>query len=84
VAKIVKARMGKHLDAIAAPDDIAKVDAARFSGHSLRVGFAVTAAEHGADLQAIASVTRHRSMLCRRDTRKKLSSCVNRQIVCLA
>ena len=37
-------------------------DAARYSGHSLRVGFAVTAAEGGADIRSIASVTRHRSL----------------------
>ena len=31
-------------------------------GTSLRVGFAVTAAEAGADIRSIASVTRHRSL----------------------
>ena len=35
---------------------------AAYSGHSLRVGFAVAAAEAGADLRSIATVTRHRSM----------------------
>jgi site-specific recombinase XerD len=34
----------------------------RFSGHSLRIGFSVAAAEAGADIRAIASVTRHKSM----------------------
>ena len=33
-----------------------------YSGHSLRVGFAVSAAEAGVDLRSIAAVTRHRSM----------------------
>lgn len=35
---------------------------ASYSGHSLRVGFAVSAAEAGVDLRSIAAVTRHRSM----------------------
>ena len=33
-----------------------------YSGHSLRVGFAVSAAEAGVDLRSIATVTRHASM----------------------
>jgi hypothetical protein len=33
-----------------------------YSGHSLRVGFAVSAAEAGVDLRSIATVTRHTSM----------------------
>lgn len=48
VALIIKKMIGPH--------------ATEFSGHSLRVGFAVTAAEAGADLRSIASVTRHRSI----------------------
>lgn len=51
VAEIVKRRVAD-----------AGTDSDRFSGHSLRVGFAVSAAEAGADLRAIASVTRHRSL----------------------
>lgn len=37
-------------------------EAAKVSGHALRVGFAVTAAEAGATAEEIATVTRHRSM----------------------
>lgn len=44
------------------PVETAKAEARKFSGHSLRVGFATTAAEQGADLSAIASVTRHKSL----------------------
>lgn len=62
VAKIVKARIKAHHDGAQVPSEKAREDAARYSGHSLRVGFAVTAAEAGADIRAIASVTRHRSL----------------------
>ena len=40
----------------------AQAEADKFSGHSLRVGFATTAAESGADLRVISSVTRHKTM----------------------
>ena len=66
VALVVKARMAKHIIADG-PDALtrhaATIDANRYSGHSLRVGFAVTAAENGADIRSIATVTRHRSMI---------------------
>jgi site-specific recombinase XerD len=62
VAKIVKARIAAQHERLGAPAGKAKEDAARYSGHSLRVGFAVTAAEGGADIRSIASVTRHRSL----------------------
>lgn len=42
--------------------DLAEAEAIRFSGHSLRVGFAVSAAEAGVDLAGMATVTRHRSL----------------------
>ena len=63
VSKIVKARIKAHHESSNdVPSARAHEDAARYSGHSLRVGFAVTAAEAGADIRAIASVTRHRSL----------------------
>ena len=62
VAHIVKARITEHYRSLGVPVGKAEEEAGRFSGHSLRVGFAVSAAEAGADLRAIASVTRHRSM----------------------
>jgi site-specific recombinase XerD len=62
VSKIVKARIKAHHESSNVPSERAHEDAARYSGHSLRVGFAVTAAEAGADIRAIASVTRHRSL----------------------
>jgi integrase len=39
----------------------AGMDAVRFAGHSLRSGFATTAAANGADLLPIMAQTRHRS-----------------------
>jgi site-specific recombinase XerD len=64
VAKIVKARIAEQYERQTPPLSPAKAraEAARYSGHSLRVGFAVTAAEEGADIRSIATVTRHRSM----------------------
>ena len=62
VAKIIKARIGEHHQLHGAPANKAAAEAARYSGHSLRVGFSVSAAEGGADIRAIASVTRHRSL----------------------
>jgi site-specific recombinase XerD len=62
VAKIVKARIAAHHERSGVSSSKALEDAARYSGHSLRVGFAVTAAEGGADIRSIASVTRHRSL----------------------
>ena len=62
VSKIVKARIAAHHERSGVSESKAHEDAARYSGHSLRVGFAVTAAEGGADIRSIASVTRHRSL----------------------
>lgn len=62
VAKIIKARIGAHYEDLGASKDDAAIEAQRYSGHSLRVGFCVSAAEAGADLRAMAAVTRHRSL----------------------
>lgn len=62
VSKIVKARIAAQHERLGVSASKALEDAARYSGHSLRVGFAVTAAEGGADIRSIASVTRHRSL----------------------
>ena len=62
VAKIVKARIAEHHERNGVSPAKAQEDAARYSGHLLRVGFAVTAAEEGADIRSIATVTRHCSM----------------------
>lgn len=40
----------------------AGLDAAAFSGHSLRAGFVTSALEHGADLLRVMDVTRHREV----------------------
>jgi site-specific recombinase XerD len=62
VSKIVKARIAAQHERLGVSASKALEDAARYSGHSLRVGFAVTAAEAGADIRSIAKVTRHVSM----------------------
>ena len=62
VAKIIKARVGAHYEDLGASEDDAAIEAARYSGHSLRVGFCVSAAEAGADLRAMATVSRHKSL----------------------
>ena len=62
VAKIIKARVGMHYEDLGASSDDARAEASRFSGHSLRVGFCVSAAEAGADLRAMATVSRHKSL----------------------
>ena len=41
----------------------ARLDAERFSGHSLRLGFVTTAAQRGCSERSIANQTGHRSML---------------------
>src|SRR5262249_52691136 len=55
VAHIVKARIAEHYRSLGVPVGKAEEEAGRFSGHSLQVGFAVSAAEAGADVRAIAS-----------------------------
>ena len=62
VSKVVKASIAAQHERLGVSASKALEDAARYSGHSLRVGFAVTAAEGGADIRSIASVTRHRSL----------------------
>lgn len=62
VALIIKSRVGDHYQTLGADEANASSEGNRYSGHSLRVGFCVTAAEGGADLRAIASVSRHRSL----------------------
>jgi site-specific recombinase XerD len=62
VSNIIKARVAEYHMRRGVPAEAANAEGQRFSGHSLRVGFSVTAAEAGADIRAIASVTRHKSM----------------------
>lgn len=62
VATIIKRRICEHLLRQGVDAAAAAAESARFAGHSLRVGFAVTAAEHGATADEIALVTRHRSL----------------------
>lgn len=62
VSLIIKSCLRDHYQTLGADEASAKSEGVRYSGHSLRVGFCVTAAEGGADLRAIASVSRHRSL----------------------
>lgn len=62
VPAIMKSCIFDHLRGLGVPEDLAREEAARYSGHSLRHGFATTAAEAGADLNSIAKVTKHRGI----------------------
>jgi integrase len=62
VTGIIQRRVAEHYERTAVPADRALAAAKRYSGHSLRHGFATTAAEAGASIQAIMSVTGHRSV----------------------
>ncbi len=61
VARIVKMRIKDHLVATGADIEVAESEARAYAGHSLRHGFASSAAEAGASTLEIASVTGHRS-----------------------
>lgn len=56
------ADVGDRLSAQSVNLIVKRLGAEDFSGHSLRVGFAVSSAEAGVDLRSIATVTRHASM----------------------
>jgi integrase len=62
VSGIIKRRVAAYYMMQGAPAIKATEEGDRYSGHSMRVGFATSAAEAGADPLAIASVTRHRSL----------------------
>jgi len=62
VAGIIKIRAGEAYVRRGLAPEKAAVEAERYSAHSLRTGLCVSAAEAGADLRSIASVTRHRSL----------------------
>ncbi|MBY0226526.1 MAG: tyrosine-type recombinase/integrase [Hyphomicrobium sp.] len=61
VSLIIKDRVREHLLAQGAPESVAAKVARGYSGHSLRVGLAVAAAEAGASVLAIQSALGHRS-----------------------
>lgn len=60
VAYIIKRRIYEHLRADGVPHELAVEESELYSGHSLRHGFATTAAEAGADMRAIRNITKHR------------------------
>ena len=62
IALILKKRVAHWFRALGDRPDVAEQKAESYAGHSLRVGFATTAAEQGADLRQIADVTRHKSL----------------------
>jgi hypothetical protein len=59
---VIKARIVLHLRALGAPRDKAEAEAAKYSGHSGRVGFYVAASEAGAPPQHIAAIARHKTL----------------------
>lgn len=61
VARVVKQRIIEHLVRGGVPEKLATSEAAKYAAHSLRHGFATSAAEAGASTLEIASVTGHRS-----------------------
>jgi integrase len=61
VARVVKQRIAEHLVRGGVPEKLAMFEAAKYAAHSLRHGFATSAAEAGASTLEIASVTGHRS-----------------------
>jgi integrase len=71
VGGIVKRAMARHLLRTGMAAGEALVEAGRFSGHSGRVGFYVSAAEAGASPQHVAAVARHGSLaMARRYARR--------------
>ena len=59
---VIKARIVLHLMALGAQRDKAKAEAAKYSGHSGRVGFYVAASEAGARPQHITAIARHKTL----------------------
>lgn len=62
VTGIIQRRLQEHFERQGVPTTKAVAEAAQYSGHSLRHGFVATAAEAEASVQAITSVTGHRSL----------------------
>lgn len=81
VGRAIKARMLVYYMGKGAPREKAAEAAKAFTGHSLRVGLAVTAAEAGADVRAIADALHQKSLtMARRYSEKadKLRTSVHR------
>jgi len=62
VDRTIKAALARYYRSTGADDPTARPLAARYSGHSGRVGFVVAAKEGGAGDSDIASTTRHKSL----------------------
>ncbi|WP_156827343.1 tyrosine-type recombinase/integrase [Hyphomicrobium zavarzinii] len=62
VTGIIQRRVAEHFMRKGVPAAVAQREAELYSGHSLRHGFCTTAAEAGASVQAIMSVTGHKSV----------------------
>jgi integrase len=62
VTGIIQRRVAEYYGRTALPAEKVLAASKCYSGHSLRHGFATTAAEAGASVQAIMSVTGHRSV----------------------
>lgn len=71
VGGIVKRALARHLTRTGLPEEQANALSRRFSGHSGRVGFYISATEAGVSAQAIAAVARHGSLaMARRYARR--------------
>jgi site-specific recombinase XerC len=62
ISSIVKRTVAQHLQSAGTSAEEAQVVAARFSGHSGRVGLYVSATEAGVPAQRIAALARHKSL----------------------
>jgi galactitol-specific phosphotransferase system IIB component len=62
VSVALKARIDRYLEASGYTHEAAVKAAAKFSGHSGRVGLYVSASEAGVAIEAVASLARHKSL----------------------
>jgi hypothetical protein len=62
VSLALKARIARYLEACGYTRETAKAEAAKFSGHSGRVGMYVAASEAGIAIEAVAALARHKSL----------------------
>jgi integrase len=62
VSLALKARIARYLEACGYAPDAAAAEAAKYSGHSGRVGMYTAASEAGVAIEAVAALARHKSL----------------------
>src|SRR5215813_10205762 len=62
VCLALKARIARYLEACGCAPDAAAAVAAKYSGHSGRVGMYTAASEAGVAIKAVAALARHKSL----------------------